>query len=118
MSSIHPSWQRSAEEIVERATRGPRALQIQASDAAANGGPADITALSPMRRMVVRLVAEGLGNTQIAARLGISQQTVKNHLTLAYRDLGLSAHDGNPRVHIAYAVGRCDGAADARGRPS
>ena len=37
--------------------------------------------LSPREREVLRLVVEGLANKQIARRLGISEKTVKGHLT-------------------------------------
>ena len=38
---------------------------------------------------VIEAVAEGLENKQIAARLGISEQTVKNHLARIMEKLGV-----------------------------
>jgi len=49
---------------------------------------------------IVGLVAEGLSNRQIASQLGISEQTVKNHLSRILDKLGLDS-----RVELAlYAV--------------
>jgi DNA-binding CsgD family transcriptional regulator len=47
--------------------------------------------LTPTERDVVRLVSEGLGNKDIAARLFVSPRTVQTHLTHVYTKLGLSS---------------------------
>ena len=47
--------------------------------------------LTPAEREVVRLVSEGLGNKDIAARLFVSPRTVQTHLTHVYTKLGLSS---------------------------
>ena len=47
--------------------------------------------LTPAEREVVRLVSEGLGNKDIAARLFVSPRTVQTHLTHVYTELGLSS---------------------------
>ena len=47
--------------------------------------------LTPTERDVVRLVAEGLGNKDIGARLFISPRTVQTHLTHVYAKLGLES---------------------------
>ena len=46
--------------------------------------------LSPRERDVLRLVAEGLPNKTIARRLGISEKTVKAHLTSVFTTLGVT----------------------------
>jgi predicted ATPase/class 3 adenylate cyclase/DNA-binding CsgD family transcriptional regulator len=48
-------------------------------------------ALTPTERDVVRLVSEGLGNNDIAARLFVSPRTVQSHLTHVYTKLGLTS---------------------------
>ena len=50
---------------------------------------------------VVRLVSEGLGNKEIAARLFVSHRTVHAHLTHVYTKLGLSS-----RVQLAQEAAR------------
>jgi DNA-binding CsgD family transcriptional regulator len=57
--------------------------------------------LTPMENDVVRLVAEGLGNKDIGARLFISPRTVQTHLTHVYAKLGLAS-----RVQLVQQAGR------------
>ena len=47
--------------------------------------------LSNREREILGLLADGLGNKQIAARLGISTNTVKTHLELLFEKLGVSS---------------------------
>jgi len=47
------------------------------------------TRLSPREEEIVRHVAKGLRNAEIAAQLAISEETVKTHLTHIYRKLGV-----------------------------
>lgn len=67
------------------------------SNRSANAGAeslADVTAEPPLtnrERQVLGLLADGLGNKQIAARLGISANTVKTHLELLFDKLGVSS---------------------------
>ncbi len=48
------------------------------------------TRLSARETEVLELVATGLANKQIARRLGITERTVKAHLTAVYQQLGVS----------------------------
>ncbi|MFY9919542.1 MAG: LuxR C-terminal-related transcriptional regulator, partial [Mycobacterium sp.] len=57
--------------------------------------------LTPAELDVVRLVSEGLGNKDIAARLFVSPRTVQSHLTRVYTKLGLSS-----RVQLAQETAR------------
>jgi DNA-binding NarL/FixJ family response regulator len=49
------------------------------------------TTLTNREREILALLADGLGNKQIAARLGISANTVKTHLELLFDRLGVSS---------------------------
>ena len=67
-----------------------------AEDAAlvARSGGRDIvvgTVLTNREREILALLADGLGNKQIAARLGISTNTVKTHLELLFEKLEVSS---------------------------
>jgi DNA-binding NarL/FixJ family response regulator len=46
--------------------------------------------LSPREREVLELLATGLANKQIARRLGITERTVKAHLTSVFQQLGVT----------------------------
>ncbi len=48
-------------------------------------------AITPRELEVIALLAKGLGNKQIARRLGIREQTVKNHVTRAMEKLGVTS---------------------------
>ena len=51
----------------------------------------DHVVLSTREREILGLLADGLGNKQIAARLGISANTVKTHLELLFDKLDVSS---------------------------
>lgn len=53
------------------------------------GDPAEPNLLSPREMQVLTLVAEGMPNKRIARSLGISERTVKAHLTTAFQKLGV-----------------------------
>ena len=53
-------------------------------------------ALTAREREVLLLVGEGMANKNIARRLGISEKTVKTHLTSVFSALGVG-----DRVHAA-----------------
>lgn len=58
--------------------------------------------LSPREMEILKLVTKGLSNKEIAYKLGISHQTVKNHMTSILRKL-----DVDDRTQAAvYALGR------------
>jgi len=56
------------------------ALGAERSAPSAERGPLNPESLTPREVEVLRLIAEGLGNKQIAARLAISEHTVKFHV--------------------------------------
>ena len=71
----------------------PRVARRLLSRAARTGDQSvgvDASGLSPRELQVLRLVVEGLLNKQIAGRLGITERTVKAHLTSAYQRIGVA----------------------------
>lgn len=56
-----------------------------------NGGKPDIMELSARESEVLKLIAEGLANKQISARLHLSEKTVKNHVSRIFSKLNISA---------------------------
>ncbi len=69
-----------------------------------NSGGAPL--LTPRQEQVVALVAEGLGNRQIARELNLSEHTIKKYLYRIFEKLGISSrvelvlyavHNGDPR---------------------
>lgn len=71
-----------------------------------------LSCMTPRRREVMLLVAEGLTNKAIGERLHISDQTVKNHVTIATQTLtarGLMNGGHSPRARIAYLLGYANG---------
>jgi DNA-binding NarL/FixJ family response regulator len=57
-------------------------------DCAARPQPGHV--LTPREREIMKLIAGGLSNHQIAAHLVISPKTVKNHIRAAYHRMGVS----------------------------
>ena len=51
----------------------------------------DVDPLTRREREVVQLLCGGLPNAEIARRIGIGEKTVRNHLSTAYRKLGVAS---------------------------
>ena len=62
-----------------------------AREGAGGGVAAPASPLTPREVEVLGMLAEGLGNKQIAARLGISEHTVKFHVTSILNRLGAAS---------------------------
>ena len=68
--------------VLEPDGRGARAARLRGEP-----GPA-VEPITPREREVLAMLAEGLGNKAIAARLGISTHTVKFHVAAILQKLG------------------------------
>jgi len=74
-----PAWARFCDAVLDFVGRGGE-------------GPGEdpaFAALSPREREILALIAEGLGNSQIADRLSISEKTVRNHVSNLFDKLGV-----------------------------
>jgi DNA-binding NarL/FixJ family response regulator len=76
-----PAWQRFRDAVLD--FTGLAA----AAESPVDGGA--FAALSPREREVLGLIAEGLANAEIAERLGISDKTVRNHVSNVFDKLGV-----------------------------
>lgn len=77
-----PAWPRLVEEI-ERFVTEPRI------DAATSIKTLPLDTLTPRERAVLEGIADGLDNAEIAASLGLSEKTVRNHITRVFDKIGV-----------------------------
>ncbi len=60
----------------------------------------DVSSLTPRELEVLRLVAEGLSDAQVATNLVISRRTVSTHLTAIYGKLGVTSRSAATRYAL------------------
>ena len=87
---------RATRVVIERALAAPAATP-------ADGSGPDLSVLTDRERQIVALVARGLSNDEIAARLFLSPLTAKTHVNRAMAKLG--ARDRAQLVVVAYRAG-------------
>lgn len=101
---LHSTWQRvSANELVLQGTAGSLGAALArpaAGPAAAAATSATTGVVTERERQILRWVREGLSNQEIAAVLGISPLTVKNHIQKILRKLNA----GNRAQAVAQAL--------------
>jgi DNA-binding NarL/FixJ family response regulator len=80
------------QKAIRAAARGDVPLDPKAARALLNSraAPAPFAELSEREREILQLVGNGLPNKVIAARLGITERTVKAHLTNVFRTIGVT----------------------------
>ena len=88
--SIHPAF---LESLVASPVANAEAIDVAAPRAGHVRGE-----LTPREVEILRMLAEGLANKQIAARLGISEHTVKFHIASVYAKLGASSRTEAVRI--------------------
>lgn len=85
----------SAEEVlrgIRTAAEGGSPLDPRAARSLleAKNAPDPLSGVSPREREVLALLLEGMPNKLIARQLGISEKTVKSHLTSIFRQIGVT----------------------------
>lgn len=68
----------------------PRVLASPQGATPAARGATPPVELTPREREIVSLISEGLRNEEVGRRLGITEKTVRNHLTTIFQKLGVS----------------------------
>jgi DNA-binding NarL/FixJ family response regulator len=84
-----------AQRLAERFARGPRP--------ASNGVPPELDELTPRELEVLRLIARGRSNAEIAEELVTSMATVKTHVNRIFRKLDVA--ERAQAVVLAYECG-------------
>jgi DNA-binding NarL/FixJ family response regulator len=78
----------------------PGWLPYRAAGGSRDGPAGEAPRLTPREREVLALLAQGLGNKQIAWELSVSEHTVKYHVSALYAKLGASSRTEALRIGI------------------
>ncbi|WP_339510649.1 response regulator transcription factor ErdR [Pseudomonas sp. RL_15y_Pfl2_60] len=89
-SSSLETIQQAVRQVLDGDTWWPEiSADVQAVSAEAKAASAGLSSLTPQQFRVLTMVCEGLLNKQIAYELGVSEATVKAHVTAIFRKLGV-----------------------------
>ncbi len=97
---------RAAEALADELSNPERLAEVRAALAEtgeATAGPLP-GGLTPRQAEVLRLLAAGMSNKQIAAELHLSPATVERHLATVYRKLGLAGRVEAARYALAHGL--------------
>jgi pimeloyl-ACP methyl ester carboxylesterase/DNA-binding CsgD family transcriptional regulator len=87
LTENEPSWSRFCEIFNDSMGLAPAAGESIAEPTT----PVDLSELTARENAILRLVARGAANNEIAQRLFISEKTVRNHLTNIFEKLGVDS---------------------------
>jgi DNA-binding NarL/FixJ family response regulator len=81
-------------------------LSVTGKESCAVDQKATVAAPSGRQVRIIKLVAEGLKNSEIADRLGLSDKVVKNYLSKIYRRVGVNGRLELALWYTAWVHGR------------
>ncbi len=90
----------AGEEVLPRELLGELVAEMVAEERGS-----DLSGLSVRKVEILEMVAEGLSNAQIAKRLYLSESTVKQHLRMAYKALGVKNRNQAARLMLRSTTG-------------
>jgi DNA-binding CsgD family transcriptional regulator/tetratricopeptide (TPR) repeat protein len=94
------AWKGGKAMTLEQAIAEAEQETVAHAPAPAPALPRDPNALTPRELEVLRLVAAGLSDAQVAAKLIISRRTVSTHLTAIYGKLGVTSRSAATRCAL------------------
>ncbi len=98
------AWTEGQALPLEQAIVEAIALAAKAESTVTSAQPPYPAGLTPREVEVLRLVAQGMTNTKLAAQLVISPRTVNTHLSSIYRKLNTSSRAGAIRFAIEHGL--------------
>ena len=99
-ATFNAAWEEGKQMTWEQAIAEAEQEMVTPPPTPAPALPRDPNALTPRETEVLRLVAAGLSDVQVAAKLVISRRTVSTHLTAIYGKLGVSSRSAATRCAL------------------
>ena len=103
-AAFNAAWGEGRAMTLEQAIEYALAEQVQALQPIASAQPHDPNALTPREIEVLRWVAAGLSNAQVAGKLVISPRTVNTHLSSIYSKLGVNSRSAVTRYAVEHKL--------------